>query len=440
MSPGSLPRTSTTRSASRVLHPLVKILPVRVLNAEGGGIWHRTWPRASSGPPTTAACVINLSLGGGKRRAETHRAIEYTNSKGAIVIAAGGQRRSDRQHADLPGRVFPMWSRVAAVDSSGRHAAFGNTGRYLDVSAPGVGIVSTWGSSPTAYADASGTSMAARTCLAEAALIIATNPRVSVARVTQLLGTARDASRTPSDLRPRAHQPARHGAGRSSRAPLPHQPRKRQNGAQSAGRRDTQFDSNRDRFPIQWERSVGPATDSEVGANGPRTKRAPCCACCAAGTLIFGVVGLALPASADSGSSYQQSGGSDRGHNHDQDHNQNHDQDHGRHRHGQSGFFVSPQGSSSGSGQSCSSANFSTIGAAVAAAPAGGTVVVCPGTYQEDVLVNKQLNLMGRRSDHRRHRTREHDPGCRLVPVASTDSQLRTRTAKVCSSGSTALH
>ena len=57
---------------------------------------------------------------------------------------------------------------------------------------------------------------------------------------------------------------------------------------------------------------------------------------------------------------------------------------------------MSPQGSSSSSGGSCDNANFSSINAAVTAAPVGGTVVVCSGTYKEDVLVNKSLKLQGR--------------------------------------------
>jgi nitrous oxidase accessory protein NosD len=45
---------------------------------------------------------------------------------------------------------------------------------------------------------------------------------------------------------------------------------------------------------------------------------------------------------------------------------------------------------------SCDHPDFATIGAAVTAAAAGDTVVVCPGTYAEDVLVNKSLHLVGR--------------------------------------------
>jgi parallel beta-helix repeat protein len=43
----------------------------------------------------------------------------------------------------------------------------------------------------------------------------------------------------------------------------------------------------------------------------------------------------------------------------------------------------------------CGTAAYSTIQSAVSAAPAGGTVVVCPGTYTEDVTITTPVNLVG---------------------------------------------
>ena len=183
--------------------PDVHILPVRVLDANGGGdasnvakgiIW-----AADHG-----ARVINLSLGGGKSPG-IEQAMQYANSKGAVVLAAGGNN-GDSGNAPMYPAAYPEAIAVAAVDSSLTHPAFGNTGNYLDVSAPGVGIVSLWGSSPTAYADASGTSMATPYGSAEAALIIAATPTLSAARVKQLMRFDRDESRAQLALRPRSDQ------------------------------------------------------------------------------------------------------------------------------------------------------------------------------------------------------------------------------------------
>jgi parallel beta-helix repeat protein len=52
-------------------------------------------------------------------------------------------------------------------------------------------------------------------------------------------------------------------------------------------------------------------------------------------------------------------------------------------------------GFGSGHGFGCSSAEFSTISAAVAAANPGATIIVCPGTYTEDVTIEKPLTIVG---------------------------------------------
>lgn len=57
--------------------------------------------------------------------------------------------------------------------------------------------------------------------------------------------------------------------------------------------------------------------------------------------------------------------------------------------------YVSPSGAAGNAGTGCASATFTSISAAVAAAPSGGKVVACPGTYHEDVLVQKPLELYG---------------------------------------------
>ena len=61
-------------------------------------------------------------------------------------------------------------------------------------------------------------------------------------------------------------------------------------------------------------------------------------------------------------------------------------------------LYVAPNAKAGASDQSCRSAKYRTIQSAVNAAPAGGTVVVCPGTYHEQVVIAKPLNLQGQRA------------------------------------------
>jgi polyvinyl alcohol dehydrogenase (cytochrome) len=55
--------------------------------------------------------------------------------------------------------------------------------------------------------------------------------------------------------------------------------------------------------------------------------------------------------------------------------------------------YVSNTASSTGAGTSCTTAGFSSINAAINAVASGGEVMVCNGTYTEDVAVNKPLSL-----------------------------------------------
>lgn len=58
-------------------------------------------------------------------------------------------------------------------------------------------------------------------------------------------------------------------------------------------------------------------------------------------------------------------------------------------------LFVSTAGALGHEGESCATAKYSTIGAAVAAAHSDDTIHVCKGTYTEMVVVTKELKLIG---------------------------------------------
>jgi pectin methylesterase-like acyl-CoA thioesterase len=69
---------------------------------------------------------------------------------------------------------------------------------------------------------------------------------------------------------------------------------------------------------------------------------------------------------------------------------------------GQDGYqrvlYVSPHAWPWGADRSCRSARYRTIQAAVNAVRPGGTVVVCPGAYHEQVVVTKPVSLQGLRA------------------------------------------
>jgi subtilisin family serine protease len=176
--------------------PAARIMPVRVLDANGGG--EETAVNAGiRWAADHGAKVINLSLGGDTpivgnlpaSAGDTEKAVAYAFSRGAVVVGAAGNE-------SLPLCDYPAASQdavcVAATDSNGLPAAYSNfpanPGGTVAVRAPGgmgsvfcesdVDIWSTmWPDSPDdcgtirGYETLSGTSMAAPFVSGVAALL-----------------------------------------------------------------------------------------------------------------------------------------------------------------------------------------------------------------------------------------------------------------------------
>ncbi|GAA0283625.1 hypothetical protein GCM10010302_22050 [Streptomyces polychromogenes] len=114
--------------------------------------------------------VANMSLGGSRSHsmdAAVIRAVAYGIT---VTVAAGNEGRD--ACAGSPSGV-PQALTVAATDAADRHPSFSNHGPCVDLSAPGVAVVSAWKGSPTALARATGTSMAAPHVAGAAALLLA---------------------------------------------------------------------------------------------------------------------------------------------------------------------------------------------------------------------------------------------------------------------------
>ena len=88
----------------------------------------------------TAGCkIVNLSLGGGFKSRTEENFYKEMDSKGALIVAAAGNDAQTR--LGYPAGYASVLS-VAAVDSSNKLASFSNTGRGLDISGPGVMVLS----------------------------------------------------------------------------------------------------------------------------------------------------------------------------------------------------------------------------------------------------------------------------------------------------------
>ena len=175
--------------------PNAKLLPIKVLDQAGQGD-ARDVAAGVRYAADNGAKVINLSLGGATESSSLTQAITYANDKGALVVAAagnGGANDKPKWPASLD-----LTLAVTAVDQSNGATSFDQRGEYIDIAAPGTGIVSTVKGD---YGSSSGTSMAAGFVAGAAALLFAAEPRVTNTQVRDiLLRTATDIGEPGRDL------------------------------------------------------------------------------------------------------------------------------------------------------------------------------------------------------------------------------------------------
>lgn len=178
---GIISAASNNGAGGAGVAPESRILPIRVLGPDG---------RGRSGDVVTAvrmaadmgARVINLSLGGDQESVALSEAITYATNKGALVIAAAGN--------DGPTAV-PKWPAafdqtiaVAFVDQNDVPGAKSQVGDYIDITAPGVGILST---ALGNYGLSTGSSMAAGFVSGAAALLFSAQPTLTNAQARDIL-------------------------------------------------------------------------------------------------------------------------------------------------------------------------------------------------------------------------------------------------------------
>ncbi|UKS30321.1 S8 family peptidase [Paenibacillus sp. HWE-109] len=171
-----------------------KVMPVKVLDQTGAGSTYSV-AQGIIWAADHGAKVMNLSLGNYADSGFLHDAIKYAYDKDVALIAASGNDNTER-----PGypAAYPEVFAVAASDSENKKAPFSNYGDYIDVTAPGVSIASTYPDNQ--YAALSGTSMASPHVTALAALIRSTNPNLKNTDVYQIMrDSAQDLGTTGFD-------------------------------------------------------------------------------------------------------------------------------------------------------------------------------------------------------------------------------------------------
>jgi subtilisin family serine protease len=160
------------------LAPSARVLPIAIPLAgtdDAGGDDHLA--DAIRYAADHGAKIINMSIGEAHNPTsnplpcdpDEQLAVTYAVSKGAILLAAGGNSGLDNSPVEDPGVCIGVVS-VGAVDSSGKIAGFSSRHRYAGLVAPGVNIPTLGRFAGTAY-HGEGTSQATAIASAAVALV-----------------------------------------------------------------------------------------------------------------------------------------------------------------------------------------------------------------------------------------------------------------------------
>jgi subtilisin family serine protease len=187
------------------IHPRVRIMPLKVLDAAGRGRTSRL-AEAIEYAMRHGARIINLSLGGEGISRTERLAVDYAHQKGLLVVVAAGNIGGDTAGYGPAG--VPSALTVAATDVEDRAVPFSNRGQAVKIAAPGVDVLSLrarrtdfnlYSDDPeyrpragivgprARYYRASGTSFAAPFVTGVAALLLARNPGLTNVQVERML-------------------------------------------------------------------------------------------------------------------------------------------------------------------------------------------------------------------------------------------------------------
>jgi len=168
--------------------PDARILPVRVVDREepvdpvvlARGIWYAT---------DHGARVINLSIAGTEDNRYVRDAVAHARAADVVVVAAtGNQQRGSQRLPSFPAAYDGVLG-VGAVDQAAKQLSSSQTGPYLDLVAPGGGVLAATRAGGHQYWE--GTSFAAAFVSGVAALVRQAWPRLSAGQVVRrILATA----------------------------------------------------------------------------------------------------------------------------------------------------------------------------------------------------------------------------------------------------------
>lgn len=170
-----------------------KILPVKVMDAEGSGFY--SWIiEGIRWAADNGADVINLSLGGDEQAQSLEDAVRYAYEKDIVIVAAAG---NDATSVLYPAAYDDYCLAVAASDYNDSRPDWSNFGPEVDVTAPGERVISLvptwfWGPGSIPYAFGSGTSMSTPHVAGLVALIKSLKPWLKASEIMNVIRYSAD--------------------------------------------------------------------------------------------------------------------------------------------------------------------------------------------------------------------------------------------------------
>lgn len=136
------------------------------------------------------ARVISMSYGGSGFSQTVQNIINEGTANGIVFVAAAGNDNVETKHYPA---AYDNVIAVASTDAADLKSSFSNYGSWIDVSAPGSGILSTVANgSSGAYTSYNGTSMSTPMVAGLVALMLSENPNLTPQAVTQILKSTAD--------------------------------------------------------------------------------------------------------------------------------------------------------------------------------------------------------------------------------------------------------
>lgn len=177
--------------------PGARILPIRVSEREddgsgttGDAVNAAVFAKAIRYAADAGAKVINVSLALYSDQAPVRAAVRYAESRDALIIAAAGNAHSDQGSDPVTyPAAYPGVLGVGAITIDGTRLSTSQVGSYVDICAPGGGVLAAVPQYGYRYFD--GTSFATAFVSGAAALLRSADPALSASQVAdRLMATA----------------------------------------------------------------------------------------------------------------------------------------------------------------------------------------------------------------------------------------------------------